>query len=97
MKCANCGGKLNPKYQPSFNAAGKPVHPFCCSGTKRSGAAQRCLPSTTGSASAASNVKKHDLFYQCEDGKQLPIGETEDGPGVDNSVVQLPVSDSVLA
>jgi hypothetical protein len=54
-------------------------------GAERSGAARRVR--------AAPNVRKHDLFYQAENGQQLPIGEAEDAPDADSSAVRLPVSD----
>jgi hypothetical protein len=63
------------------------------SGTERSEAAQRCLPSTTGSASAAPQEQGDVKRKTAPVAKQHGDGKAEDEAGVDNSVVQLPVSE----
>jgi len=63
---------------------------------ERSGAAQRCLPSATGSASAAVEVGRTEILAGGAIEIWHPNQKAEDDPGADSSVVQLPVSDSVL-
>lgn len=64
------------------------------SGTERSGAAQRCRPSATGSASAAPSVEKPSCGMNAPEVAMPSNMVKEDEPGADSSPVQLPVSDS---
>ena len=71
-----------------------PYCDFVLSGTERSGAAQRCLPSTTGSASAAAKLSESQCVRGSSKAQRPEIKKAGDETGVDNSVIQLPVSDS---
>jgi hypothetical protein len=50
--CAICRKIINDHEPVTYNHADEFVHVSCLSGTERSGAAQRCLPSATGSSDA---------------------------------------------
>lgn len=61
---------------------------------ERSGVAQRCLPSATGSASAAPNTEQPPCVSVASALQATSHGKAEDGPVADSSSVQLPVSGS---
>jgi hypothetical protein len=59
---------------------------------ERSGAAQRCLPSTTGSPSVAPSVQKSSCGVSASEVAKSSITGKDGAPGVDNLVIRLPVS-----
>ena len=64
------------------------------SGASRRRVAPRCVPSTTGSASAAVELSAASEKLRGTIERMLHLLKAEDEAGVDNSVVQLPVSGS---
>lgn len=82
--CRKCGAEFDEM---------SPICPACFSSrAERSGAPQACLPSTTGSASAAPSVQEAPCGMGAHDVSKTSNTGKEDEAGVDNSVVQLPVS-----
>ena len=63
------------------------------SGTERSGAAQRCPPSTPGSPSGAPSFQKLSCGRTAPKVSKPSNFGKEGAPDVDNSVVRLPVSE----
>ena len=90
MNCHNCG-------YPTISQDGRPINcacvlVFCPDGAERSGVPQGCLPSTTGSASAAPPEAGAVKSQSAPMASLPPTVERKMDSALINSVVQLPAS-----
>lgn len=95
MICEACKRTISPAESYMADSKGRTYHRgFCPSGASEASRAAMSA-STTGSASAAAELSESKCVSEPDKAQRPESKKAGDETGVDNSVVQLPVSGSV--